>query len=335
MIQAILLDLPLLTAATDDGIADFGAYEEQAYDTFRRYRDQLVDINRRLSCNPAITVQLRIPLTERLFNHLHLFWSQKPYSQLRMLRTIVMALLAGRRQRQIPELITVLDDIQIEHSYQLREARDNEGKKQPALTFPQALSQELCEAWIETLGACIFACGMTAPQISLEPLAGVWITSDRRLPATVYIRRIFCLSPGQEPEDAEVSVLAQPDAWMWERWLRQMLWDDKRLPFGPIGYLPPEQWRLGDRPSRYGWRDRFGAVWKWAPRAGTERNPFAGHWDIQFPNPSIKHQWVQWIEKCTGWQINTRPTAINHINIEPDGTITDKTFTYTTVTNDA
>ena len=38
MIQAILLDLPLLTAATDDGIADFGAYEEQAYDTFRRYR---------------------------------------------------------------------------------------------------------------------------------------------------------------------------------------------------------------------------------------------------------------------------------------------------------
>jgi hypothetical protein len=332
MIQAIMLDLPLLTAATDEDIEDFRAYEEQAAITLGCYRDQLMDINRRLSCNPAITVQLRIPLTGRLVDHLHLFWCQQPYSQLRMLRTIVMALLAGRHQ--VPELITVLDDIQIEHSYELKEVSDSEGRKQPTLTFPQVLSQELCAAWIETLGLCIFACGMTAPHISPHPLVGAWIASDRELLSTVCVTRTLRPSPDQEPEEteveeAEVAVLVQPNEWTWKRWLRRYIWKDERLPLEPIGFCPPETWQPGQTPRRYqnGYQDNLGGLWEWeGGRAIDDRNPFGGHWNIQFANSSVKHQWVKWIEQCTGWRITTRPTDITYINVEPDGNIGDRTF---------
>lgn len=321
MIQIVAFDLPLLTACTDDPIQDIGAYEEQAYNTFKRYRDQLQAINAKLMRHSALdAARLGIPLTSDLSDGLHLLWAVVPYSHLRKLRTIIMALLSGRNQQ--PGLIVWLNDAPIGYAYQLS-IESGGGER----FFPAILPEALCRAWTIAVGDCAFGRGLAEPQTSSSPIGAVWIVSDRTLPQAMCLTRTPQGVHGAAPEEALVPILTRPDAWAWERNVRRALWNDDRLPYGPIGYYPPEGWQTGQRPSRYGYHDCFGGVWQWeGGRAMDERNSFGGHWNVQLPDASVRRRWVNWIQQCTGRTIATSPDRITHINIEPDGCIGDMTF---------
>lgn len=327
MIQAIAYDLLLLTAATDEPIRDYGAYEEESHHTLNKYLEQLKYINEQLIQNPATnSYSLRIPITGRLSNELCLFWNKVPYDKLRKLRTIIMSLLLRRNPRS--RSVIWLKDAQIEHFYQIRNEEDKDGNEIEAIPFPDILSEDLCSSWIETVGVCTFECGKDS-QVSPDPLSAVCIIANRDLPSEISVISTPCLAADQEPAELEVLVLAQPDNVVLEHGVREILWDDKRLPYGPIGYYPPQHWQIGQRPSQYGYRDRFGGEWEWEGRRadnGRNPNPFHGHWNVQLPTARVKQQWVNWIEHCTGRRICTRPRKISHINVESDGNIGDRTF---------
>jgi len=334
MIQTVPLDLPLLTACTDTPIVDFGEHEQQAYQTFAQYRDQLESFNARLSQNLAVSAcLLRIPLTEALANRLHLFWLTVPYAQLRLLRIVVMALLSNRTQRQ--DLTVWLDDAQVaQHAYQLA-GGNSDGCNDDISPhfFPASLPVALCNAWVETLGACAFECGVAASRVSPVQIGTVWVVSDRVVSPEMVLRRTPILSPESVPEECIVPLLARPDDWAWERMVRRTLWKDERLPFngprGPFGYCPPDGWHPGERPRRYqnAYPDTLGGLWEWeSGRAVSQENPFRGHWNVQLPDASIRRRWVNWIETRSERAVQTRVDLVSHINIEPDGCIGDLTF---------
>lgn len=322
MIMATVFDLPLLTACTDKPIEDIDAYEHQAYDAFAARRDCIVNINRCLKGHPPVAdCTLRIPLTESLSDQLNAFWAHIPYSQLYWLRTIILALLAGRDDRwRDNQLVFGLVDNEIVHIYQLNND-DNDD------FFPTSLPVELRDAWVETVGVCAFEQGAANPQVTPAPIGAVWIVTGRATLSQVSIQRAS-LEQGAESEEQTVPLFAQSEMWAWELRVRRFIWQDERLPFGPIGFCPLEDWNPGERPRRYqnAFRDALGGLWEWEGGRATERNPFGGHWNVQLPNGQIKRQWVAWIERCTGQEIITNPDSITHINVEPDGHIADRTF---------
>ena len=323
MILATVFDLPLLTACTDEPIKDIDAYEAQAAAAFVARRDCIVNINRCLKGHPPVAdCALRIPLTENLSDQLNAFWAYIPYSQLYLLRTIILALLAGRDDRwRDDQLVFRLADNEIVHIYQSNNDA-NDG------FFPASLPVELRNAWVETVGVCAFEQGVANSQVTPVPIGAVWIVTDRATPSKVFIQRVP-REQGAESEEQAVLLFAQSDMWAWEIKVRKFIWQDKRLPFGPIGFCPSENWSPGERPRRYqnAYRDALGGLWeREGRRAVSDRNPHGGHWNVQLPNNSVKQRWVNWIEERSGRQINTQANKISHINVEPDGNIGDKTF---------
>lgn len=324
MIIALPFDLRLWTGVQDE------ASTSDIYSQFVVRRDLVYSINEMLSQDTIPHCRLRIPLTQRLFEQLSTTppWTEIRKGSLRhrLKRTVLSVL---RNKRDAAGLTLYVDPRDVEH---LHVWRKPDGFFAPALTGMR-------EGWVEIVGICVFEDTISARDFEQPmPILGACvITAFSEASEAQIVRR--SLADMTVEEEGRILLLFQSDPWTWKRWVRRVIWADERLPLGPISYSPPSDWQLGNRPRRYrgAYRDSLGGLWEWeSGRASDEeRNPFAGHWDIQFPNPSIKHQWVQWIEKCTGWRITTRPTDITHINVEPDGTITDKTFTYTTVTNDA
>jgi len=294
MIQLVVFDLSLLTAATDPYVADPLAYQQEIGAKFGEYRTTLENINTNLKKNPSIAkFLLYVPVTQALLDCLSNFF--KANSHLRRIQTIIMAFLSGNDQR--PRFIVLRDDTTF--NYEINGASEN-------ILLKTLLAEKLCDAWVSILGDCAFAIGSPTSSDITDPIGAVRIISDRNsLPESLSI------SSGKASKD--IPILVKPDDKMLQDIIRHMLWIDTRLPFGPIGYCPPDRWKMGKRPSRYRWCDRLGGIWRWDPNKG--------HWDVSVSGDSVS-KWVKYIKRCTGRDISTNIGLITHINVDVDGRIT-------------
>jgi hypothetical protein len=288
-----------------------------AYLRFANRRDLIELFNHQLSQSAVRDCRLRIPLTQRLFERLSNTppWTEIPKgSHLHRLKRDVLILLSNRGE---PNLTLRLDVGEVAHLHTWEE---------PDEFFPASLDA-MREDWIEMVGVCAFEDELPAREFT-QPLQalGVCIVTSFTEDLEARLSRQPLLEAGN-CEEVRVPLLFQTDEWQWQRWLRKYIWKDERLPLAPVGYVPPDGWQPGERPSRYGYRDGLGGVWEWeGGRAQNERNPFGGHWNIQLPDGQTKRQWVTFIEERTGKAIATHPDHISHINVEPDGQIADLTF---------
>jgi hypothetical protein len=324
MIQATPFDLRLLTAA--DGVhQDRETHYEQVYTQLTQYRDWLLDTNERLRQNPELSgCGLRIPLTARLFGQLSNTppWSQAQRGSLVYnLKVQVLTLLANRYSRTADTTMS-LDDSKIEHVYELVNVSD---------FFPPSLEQELCDAWTEVVGVCSFECGIQ-PFVAPLPLHRVWCVCLDTQEPMIEISRTHILNADASQETRPVPLFAHTNAWEWEFAVRECLWQDRRLPFwgGPendqtvtsFGYRPPQGWRPGERPSRYGYQDALGGQWEWEGGRAAVTAPLNGHWNVQLDSSSQRH-WIHYLERFYEQSIRLHS---DHINIEVNGQIVDYTF---------
>lgn len=314
MVVAIPFDLRLWTGVRD------GAGAGKIYSRFVVRRDLIYRINELLSQGKIPDCRLNIPLTQRLFEQLSTTppWTEiRKGSLLHRLKITVLAVL--RNKRNATGLTLYVDLREVEHLHTWEE---------PDGFFPPTLAA-MKEDWVEMVGICTFeeavsARGFEQPVPILDTCV---ITTFSEASEAQIVRR--SLADTAVEEERRIPLLFQSDAWTWRRLVRRVIWADERLPLGPIGYTPPQDWQLGNRPRRYRrtYRDSLGGLWEWeSGRASDERNPFGGHWNVQLPDASVKHRWVGWIEECSGREISTPPDSISHINVEPDGRIADRTF---------
>jgi len=146
------------------------------------------------------------------------------------------------------------------------------------------------------------------------------------------IRR--ALEANDDPEECVLPLLTQIDEWTWERLVREQLWQDTRLPFngpdGPFGYRPPKEWQPGHRPTSTsiggvsGYKDALDGLWQWEGGRARTTTPFDGHWNVQLLNARAKQNWKRWLEQI--YPHSEIRLSSNHINVEPDGRIVDRTF---------
>ncbi|MEA3310274.1 MAG: hypothetical protein U9Q70_12305 [Chloroflexota bacterium] len=314
MVIAFPFDLRLWTGVDDRAVSD-----AQVFFRFVERRDLVRKLNRQLSTSAIQDCRLRIPLTQRLYKQLSNTppWSEvRKGSQLYRLKRGVLALL--RNKKGAAGLTLYMDVSDVEHLYTWE---GPDGFFSPSLVAMQ-------ESWVEMVGVCAFEGAVSARGFDqpVPILANCVVTTFSDV-SEAWIARCSLADMPIENEERRIPLLSQTDMWAWERMARKFIWQDERLPYGPIGYCPPDAWKPGERPSHYSYVDRFGGKWKWeGGRAHTERNPFEGHWDVQLPDNRVKQRWVNWIEKQSGRQICTRPNQISHINVEPDGQIVDMTF---------
>ncbi|MBC8509329.1 MAG: hypothetical protein H8D34_31140 [Chloroflexi bacterium] len=317
IIVAFLFDLRLWT-----GIDSSPLSETEAYHRFVTRRNLVRKLNQQLSTSTIKNCYPRIPLTQQLYEQLSNTppWTEiRRGSDLHRLKRDVLALL---RNKQRDAGITLYIDVsEVEHFYTWDE---------PDNFFPPALAA-MQESWIEMVGICAFDHTISAREFDqpVPILGSCIITASPDVPNARILRRSVVDMNGDEPEEKNILFLFQADGWIWEQWVRQCLWGDERLPFGPIGFSPPDTWHPGESPRRYqnAYRDSLGGLWEWeGGRAVNNRNPFGGHWNVQLSDARVKHDWVHWIEECTGKKIRTRLQLITHVNIEPDGNICDNTF---------
>lgn len=322
MIQATPFDPVVLTGAVDEPVQDYEVYSERVYRQFAERRDRFQDANSRLAGTPGLGgFGLRLPLTEDLFLQLRdtPLWSQvRRNSPLYKLKLAILAFL-GNQQRNLNSTV-YLNNAEIEHTYRLVNA--------PAF-FLRSLAPELCDAWVEAVGACAFGHGVIEPQGTPLYIHAVWVVSVEQQRGTRELR-IACthiLEADGNSEGCGLPVLTETDLWCWEFLVRESLWQDRRLPFrgpgGPFGYCPPQGWQPGERPSKYGYQDALGGRWEWKGGRARIVSPLDGHWDVQLPDSQARQRWTSCLEK--GFQTPVRLRK-NYINIEVDGQIADRTF---------
>jgi hypothetical protein len=262
--------------------------------------------------------RLYVPLTQPLYEQLS---NTPPWSEVRagsFLHRLKSVVLASLRNKRTSRLTLFID---VEHIVQIYTWQEPEG------FFPSALIP-LKDAWVEMVGVCAFESAVAAREFDEPlPVLGSCIVTPFSQASHARITRRPVVGEAEDDERC-ISLLFQSDTWTWKRWVRRVIWDDERLPLGPIGYIPPSDWQLGNRPRRYrgGYRDSLGGLWEWEKRVVTDCHPFDGHWNVQLPDASVKHRWVRWIEKCSDREISSPPDSISHVNIEPDGRIADRTF---------
>jgi hypothetical protein len=209
---------------------------------------------------------------------------------------------------------------------------------QPDNFFPNPIHHELQDAWTESIGICAFQ--------RRNNIANSWVISPGRAHKTncLTLETTYVLQPLIQPRIIEIQMMinpvdwpemGEPDIWTWECPLRHALWDDERLPFsgpsGPFGFRPhpDNHWQPGESLTMktingmHGYLDELGGLWKWEGGRAITDTPFDGHWNIQLRNHSIQHKWVRYVEANLNQRIELQS---NHINIDADGRITDRTF---------
>lgn len=315
MILALPFDLRLWTGVNGD------ANTAEIYLRFAARRDSVQQYHRKITNMATPYFSLRIPMTQALYEQLSMIpsWTDiQRGTPLYRLKRDVLALL--RSKQEAAGLMLYINASENVYQYTWNE---------PADFFPLALTS-CWENWLEMVGICAFESAISARDFPQPvPLLGCCVVTHYADVHKAHLTRsLIDSAPAMERKQC-IPLLSQLDAWAWERMVRTMLWDDERLPFGLIGYCPPEPWQMGERPSHYDYRDRWGGIWQWeGGRAMDERNPFGGHWNVQLPDASVRRRWVNWIQQCTGRTIATSPDRITHINIEPDGCIGDMTFNW-------
>lgn len=315
-ILALPFDLRLWT-----GVDEPARYQTEVYLRFTERRDLIQQLNQVLTESAVRSCRLRIPLTQRLFEQLTTTppWSEiQRGTHLHRLKRDVLALLLNKQDAVALTLYLDVGEVVHTHTWLSPEG----------FCLPDLVA--MWQGWVETVGLCTFEEAVRArgyPDL-VSILDCRIVTSFCDASGAVIARQPLV----DGPEDKRtVPLLSQTDTWSWQRMVRTAIWQDDKLPFGPVGYCPPEGWQAGERPSRYGYRDRFGGVWDWEGRRAIDaRNPFGGHWNVQLPDGQARRRWVDWIERCLGREIVTHPDAITHINVEPDGHIADLTFTWRT-----
>lgn len=309
-------DLRLWTGVDEGADPDADVYSQ-----FAQRRDLVKRLNELLSKGTVGNCRLRVPLTQPLFERLRRTppWSEiQKGSLLHRLKAVVLALL---RNKQGAEGLTLYVDVgETVHLHTWEE---------PIGFFPSSLLP-MREDWVEMVGVCAFEEAVSSRESNqaIRVLGTCVITTFSEVSQARISRRpvIGALEEDQVFEQT-LPLLFQSDAWAWERVIRRYIWQDERLPLGPVGYIPPEDWRLGSRPRRHhnAYRDALGGLWEWEGGRAAGGH-FDGHWNVQLPNASVKHQWVRWIEECTKREIASHPDSITHINVEPNGQIVDFTF---------
>lgn len=320
-ICAVPFDLRLWTGIDDEPVS-----EEHVYTRFSERRDRVIAMNLRLSDHPTLRdCLLRIPLTERIFEHLCNIpsWSEvRRGSYLYRFKTSVLALL---RNRQDAAGVTLyLDTRDVDCLYTWQDPQD----------FFPAAPAVIRDEWVEMTGLCAFEPALTVRESEYPlPVLATWIITTYSMAAEA---RLACHTlEGELVGERQIPLLFQADISTWERRVRQSLWQDERLPFngpnGPFGYYPTTDWRPGERPRRHqnAYLDALGGLWEWeSGRAMSERNPFGGHWNVQLPDASTRRRWVDYLQDRSGQIVQTRADVVTHINVEPDGSIVDITFTW-------
>jgi len=316
MVIAFPFDLRLWTGVHGSTVSN-----AQVFFRFVERRDLVRELNQQLSRSTIQDCHLHIPLTQRLYEQLSNTppWSEvRRGSHLHRLKRDVLALLRNKQGAAGLTLYVDVEEVVHLHTWE-----------EPSGFFPSTLVA-MQESWVEMVGVCAFegavsARGFNQPVPILESCV---ITTFSDVSEARIARRSLADMP-IEDEERRIPLLSQTDMWAWERRVRKFIWQEEKLPLGPIGFCPLENWDPGERPRRYqnAFRDALGGLWEWeGGRAMSDRNPFGGHWNVQLPDDSVKRRWVSWIEERSGRQICTRSDKISHINVEPDGRIVDKTF---------
>jgi hypothetical protein len=201
--------------------------------------------------------------------------------------------------------------------------------EEPSGFFPPSLLP-MREDWVEMVGVCAFEDTVSSRKFDEPiPILGTCVitTFSEVSEARISRRPVIGAAEEDQMNEETVPLLFQLDAWAWERVIRRYIWQDERLPLGPVGYIPPPNWRVGNRPRRHhnAYRDALGGLWEWEGGRATGDH-FDGHWNVQLPHSSVRRQWLRWIEDCTGYEITSHPDSMTHINVEPNGRIVDFTF---------
>ena len=74
-----------------------------------------------------------------------------------------------------------------------------------------------------------------------------------------------------------------------------------------------------------GYKDALGGLWQWEGGRARTTSPFDGHWNVQLLNARAKQNWKRWLEEVYQQPVQSLG---NHINVEPDGRIVDRTFAF-------
>lgn len=316
MVITCPFDLRLWTGVDGGAISD-----AEVYLRFVERHELVCELNRQLSISAIQDFRLRIPVTQRLYEQLS---NTPPWSEVRRgshLYRLKRAVLTLLRNKQGAAGLTLYVDVkEVAHLYTWEE---------PDGFFPSMLVA-MQECWVEMVGDCAFEDAVSARGFNQPvPILGSCVITTFSDASEARIARRSLADMPIEDEERRIPLLSQTDTWAWELEIRKFIWQDERLPFGPIGFCPLENWNPGERPRRYqnAYRDFLGGLWEWeGGKAVSDHNPFGGHWNVQLPDDSVKRRWVNWIEERSGRQICTRPNQISHINIEPDGHIADRTF---------
>lgn len=329
-VQATPFDLALLTASIDESPSqNRAAYYRQVYQQLVECLKLFRRTNERLSRNPDLAYcRLKVPLTPAMFTQLRQIPSWAQANRDHNLRRLKIAVLSLLQNRPPTEKATIrLHELEIVHFYHMYNASN---------FFPPSLPRQLCDKWVEAAGACGFERGVSEPEVSPEPIHGVWVISARQESDlhSLLIRR--ALEANDDPEESVLPLLTQIDEWTWERLVREQLWQDTRLPFngphpdGPFGYRPAKEWQPGHRPISTsiggvsGYKDALGGLWQWEGGRARTTTPFDGHWNVQLLNARAKQNWRRWLEQI--YLHSEIRLSSNHINVEPDGRIVDRTF---------
>lgn len=311
MVITCPFDLRLWTGVDGSAISD-----AKVYLRFVERRELVCELNRQLSTSAIQDCRLCIPVTQRLYEQLSNTppWSVvRKGSHLYRLKRDVLALL--RNKQGAAGLTLYVDVKEVVHLYTWKE---------PDGFFPSVLVA-MQESWVEMVGVCAFedAISVRGFDQHVPTLGSCVITTFADAPKARITRHSLADMPAAE-ETHRIPLLSQSDTWSWKQLVRSFIWDDERLPFGPIGYCPPDAWKPGERPSHYGYVDRFGGKWKWeGGRAYTERNPFEGHWNVQLETHKAQNGWRRLLELAYKKHVHWTKPRHPHVNIEVDGRITD------------
>jgi len=332
MIQATPFDLTLFAVDIDPQSANWTEQLELALNWFKWCREQLQESNRRLNSTPSLgNVHLKVPMTGWLFEQL---CEIPPWPRCQQggpattLKISILSFISSRSPR-ISENPILRLEIDTEWKYQITK---------PNNFFSDLVHHELKEAWTESVGICAFQ--------RCDNIVNSWVVSPGRqhltnhlaLTATDIYQEVnisrtielpMMINSEQWPEDGK------PNIWIWECALRRALWCDERLPFsGPNGSLgfhphPDNHWHPGGRLTMksingiHGYLDELGGLWQWEGGRAITDTPFDGHWNIQLSNHTIQREWVRYLEVNINQRLELQS---NHINIDADGRITDRTF---------
>lgn len=291
-------------------------------------KNWLEHTNRRMQQNPSLAALncqgLAIPLTDNLHYE---FENTPPWSELsRAGGRSSLYLLKGQIIQFLRKYKLYLMDFEIEHLYDPVNGEE---------FFPYAISTTLRDLWTTATGACYSKREGTEPEVCQSPIYAVWIIAGSPcLPNELQISRTHISSE----HSSKLKILSRnpEDHWAWESLVREHLWQDIRLPFhgptGLFGYRPSPDWEPSRRPTSTsvdgvsGYKDTLGGIWQWeGGRAQTNINPFGGHWNVQLVDNRARRNWTRWLEEVHQQEVRLQS---NHINVEPDGRIVDRTFNF-------